>query len=175
MREVNSRDSAFTMLITNEIFQKTRSSSMAPKAVSLVTFTARMTGRALVIRVFSASVCATRIYVLLSVLLESFPRTCLMSMVLGRAILMLRYQVNVNQKEINFVRIFKSMFYLKHPGHLWWAQGEDESGEELQEPRLRPSQEHLLIPCEAQDPFLTSLPLHIVNHNQLFQAYLRAF
>ena len=71
MREVNSRDSAFTMLITNEIFQKTRSSSMAPKAVSLVTFTARMTGRALVIRVFSASVSATRIYMLLSVLLES--------------------------------------------------------------------------------------------------------
>ena len=29
---------------------------MAPKAVSLVTFTARMTGRVLVIRVFSASV-----------------------------------------------------------------------------------------------------------------------
>ena len=78
---------------------------MAPKAVSLVTFTARMTGRALVIRVFSASVSATHLCVLfivcygvfyIELILMSFPRTCLIWMVLGRAILMLRYQVNVH-------------------------------------------------------------------------------
>ena len=35
---------------------------MSPKAVSLITFTARLTGRALVVRVFSASVSSTEVF-----------------------------------------------------------------------------------------------------------------